>query len=113
MCFFIKLGDFILLNKIPVSTIKLPKGRFQACHEVSLFVLLTGKSSGTQNKTPIRGASPPGVSYQLRDENAIGRRRWNITTQERKVCDVEIEIISFVVNGSVKLSIPPERQWLN
>ena len=25
----------------------------------------------------------------------MGRRRWNITTQERKVCDVEIEIISF------------------
>ena len=33
-------------------------------------------------------------------------RRWNITTQERKVCDVEIEIISFVVDGSVKLTIP-------
>ena len=31
-------------------------------------------------------------------------------TQERKVCDVEIEIISFVVERSVKLTIPPNRQ---
>ena len=29
------------------------------------------------------------------------------TTQERKVCDVEIEIISFIINGSVKFNIPP------
>ena len=26
------------------------------------------------------------------------------------VCDVEIEIISFVVDGSVELTIPPNRQ---
>ena len=31
-------------------------------------------------------------------------------TQERKVCDVEIEIISFVVDASVKLTIPPNQQ---
>ena len=43
----------------------------------------------------------PGVSYKLRNKNAIDRRRWNITTQKRKVCDVEIKIISFVVNRSV------------
>ena len=30
-------GYFILLNKIPVSTIKLPEWRFQAFHKVSLF----------------------------------------------------------------------------
>ena len=35
----------------------------------------------------------------------------NITTQERKVCDVEIEIISFVVDGSVKWTIPLNRQY--
>ena len=68
-------------------------------------------SPGPQNNTFIRGASP-GVSYKSRDKHAIGRRRWNITTQERKVCDVEIEIISFVVDGSVKLTIPPNRQKL-
>ena len=28
-------------------------------------------------------------------------------SQKQKVCDVEIEIISFVVNVSVKLTIPP------
>ena len=28
----------------------------------------------------------------------------------RTVCDVEIEIISFVVDGSVKLTMPPNRQ---
>ena len=36
------------------------------------------------------GAST-GVTYKLRDKNAIVLRRWNITTQERKLCDVEIE----------------------
>ena len=41
---------------------------------------------------------------------AEGRRSWNITTQERKVCDVKIEIFSFVVDGSVKLTVPPNRQ---
>ena len=58
---------FILLNNIPVSTIKLPEWRFQAFREVSLFELLTEKSSGPQNKTSIRGASP-GVSYKLREK---------------------------------------------
>ena len=98
-----------MLNKIPVSTIKLPERRFQAFHEVSLFEKLTRKSPGPQNKTFIRGASP-GVAYKFRNKNAIGWRRWNITTKERKVCDVEIEIISFVVDGSVKLTIPLNRQ---
>ena len=40
---------------------------------------------------------------------AEGRRSWNITTG-REVCDVEIEIISFVVDGSLKLTVPPNRQ---
>ena len=52
----------------------------------------------------------PVVSYKLRDKNAIGRQGWNITTQERRICDVEIEIISIVVNGSVKLTTLPNRQ---
>ena len=30
----------------------------------------------------------------------------NITTQERKICDMEIETISFVVDGRAKLTIP-------
>ena len=57
-----------------------------------------------------RSGARPGVSYKLRDKHAIGRRRWNITTHEREVCNVEIEIISFVVDGSVNLpSLPIDR----
>ena len=47
-----------LLNKISVSTIKLPEWRFKAFHEVSLFEWLTGKSPDPQNKTFIRETSP-------------------------------------------------------
>ena len=46
----------------------------------------------------------------LWDENAIGERKWNITTKEQKVCDVEIEIVGFVINGSVNFTIPPDQQ---
>ena len=51
-------------------------------------------------------------TYRInQDYNVIDRQRWNISTQERKVCAVEIEIISFVVkHESVKLTISPDRQ---
>ena len=39
------------------------------------------------------------------------RPRWNITTQERKVCDVEIEIILFVVVGKRKRKRPDSALW--
>ena len=39
----------------------------------------------------------------LRTKDAIGGRGWNIATQERKLCDVEIEIVTFVINGSVEV----------
>ena len=71
---------------------------------------ITGKSPDPQNETIIREASV-GVSYKFRNKNTIGRRRWNITTQEMEDCDAKIEIISFVVDGSVKLTIPPNRKW--
>ena len=61
-----------------------------------------------QNKTFIQGASP-GVSYNLLDKDAIGRRSWYIATQEQ-ICDMEIEIFTFVMNGSMKLTVPPDRQ---
>ena len=102
-------GNFILFDKIPVSTIKLPQWRFQAFLDVSLFEKLIWKSRRPQDKTSIRGASP-GISYKLRNKVAIGGRGWNIATQERKICDVEIEIVTFVINGSVKLTVPPDRQ---
>ena len=60
-----------------------------------LFEKLTGKSPGPQKKGSIRGASP-GVSYKLRNKNAIGRRRWNITTQERKFVMWELEKVKNV-----------------
>ena len=36
--------------------------------------------------------------------------RWNIVTQERKVCNIEVEIVTFVVKGSAQLTVPPDRQ---
>ena len=62
-----------------------------------------------QNKTSIRWASPS-ISYKLRNKDVIGGWGWNIATQERKICDVEIEIVTFVIDGSVKLTVPPDRQ---
>ena len=29
-------GDFIIIDEIPISTIKLPEGRFQTFHDISL-----------------------------------------------------------------------------
>ena len=46
----------------------------------------------------------------LWDKNAIGGRRWDVTTQERKVCNMEIEIVTFVVKGSAKLTVPMDWQ---
>ena len=43
-------------------------------------------------------------------KSAIGLRRWNIATQEPKVCGMEVEIVTFVVKGSTQLTIPPDRQ---
>ena len=64
-----------------------------------------------QDKTYIRGVNP-GISYKLRNKDAIGGRGWNIATQERKICDVEIEIVTLVINSSVKLTVSPDRQKL-
>ena len=105
MSFNICEGEkFILFDKIPVSTIKLPQWRFQAFLDVSLFEKLIWKSRHPQDKTSIRGASP-GISYKLRNKDAIGGRGWNIATQERKICDVEIEIVTFVNDNWRKNSV--------
>ena len=103
-----------MFDKIPVSTIKLPQWRFQAFHDVSLFEKLIWKSRRPQNKTSIRGASP-GISYKLWKKEAIGGRGWNTGTQERNICDVETEIVTFVINifagqgSDPLLSSPPWR----
>ena len=81
-----------------MSTIKLLQWQFQAFIDVSLFEKLIWKSCRSQNKTSIRGASL-GISYKLWDKDAIGRWSWYIVTQERKICDMEIEIVTFVIKS--------------
>ena len=44
-------------------------------------------------KKIIRGASP-GVSYELLDKNGIGGRRCDFASHERKVGDMEFEIVT-------------------
>ena len=102
-------GGLILFGKFLVPTIELPKRRFQTFLDVSLPEKLIGKSHRPQNKIFIRGASP-GVSDELWDKNAIGWRRLDVATQERKVCNMEIEIVAFVVKGSAKLTVPTDCQ---
>ena len=56
----------------------------------------------------IKGEST-GILYELRDKNAIGGRIWDIANQERKVCDTEYEIVTYVVKESAKLTVPSSR----
>ena len=72
---------------------------------ISLPEKLIGKSHRPQTKTFIRGASP-GISDELWDKNAMGGRRCDVAAQERKVCNMEIKIVTLVVKGSVKLTVP-------
>ena len=89
----------------PISTIELPEGRFKTFLDISLPEKLTWKSRRYQNKTFITGASP-GIPYEPRDKHTKGWRRWYIATQERKVCDMEVEIVTFVVKGPSKRDRP-------
>ena len=50
------------------------------------------------------------LDVRVFNKDAIGGRGWNVATQERKICDVEIEIVTFVVDGSVKMIVPLDRQ---
>ena len=80
-------GNFILFDKIPVSTIKLPQWRFQAVLDVSLFEKLIWKSRRPQDKTSIRGASP-GIPYKLRNKDAIGGRGWKYLIDRKQFVQV-------------------------
>ena len=71
---------------------------------------LTGKLHSSQNKTLIRGESH-GLSDELWDKNAIDGRRWDVSAPERKVCNMEIKIVTLVVKGNVKLTVPTD--WQN
>ena len=42
---------------------------------------------------------------QLRDKNTIDWKRLDVATQEQKVYNMEIEIVTLVVKGSAKLTI--------
>ena len=33
----------------------------------------------------------------------------DIATQERKICDMEMEIVTLKIKGSMKLTVPPYR----
>ena len=100
-----------MLDEIPISTIEPPYGWFQTFPDISMPEKLTWKSHRSQNKTFIRGVSP-GVPYSLWNKQTIDWQRWNIATQERKVCNMEIEIVAFFIKGSAQLTVPPDRQVL-
>ena len=38
----------------------------------------------------------------------MGGLRWDVATQERKICNIEIAIVTFVVKGSAKLTVPTD-----
>ena len=42
------------------------------------------------------------------EENPIGGQIWDVATQERKVCNIEIEILTLVVKGIAKLTVPTD-----
>ena len=68
--------------------------------------VLKFKSLRPQNKTFKRGVSPC-IPYEMWNEHAVGCQILNIATQERKICDIEVEIVMFVVKGSAQLTVPP------
>ena len=70
---------------------------------------LIGKSQRPYHRTFIIGACPS-VSEELWDKYAIGGRRWDVATQERNVCNMEDEIVTLVVKGSAKLTVPTNWQ---
>ena len=56
--------DFILLDKIPVSTIELPQRRFHTFLDISLPEKLFGNLHSSEKITFVRGASS-GVSNEI------------------------------------------------
>ena len=50
--------------------------------------------------------------YQMICEikSVIGGRRWDVAAQERKVCNMEIKIVTLAVKGRVKLNVPTDFQ---
>ena len=103
-----------MFDEIPVSTIKVPEGRFPTWKisypcprsldesRAALRIKHSRKKSKEEEQA---------LAYRMScDKNAIGWRRWNVAAQERKVDDMEVEIITFVVKGSAQLAAPSDRQ---
>ena len=70
------------------------------------FLVVKWKVARLPDKTLIEEAIL-WISYKLYDLNARGRRKCSISAQEWTVCAVEIEMVAFVVNWSVKLTSLP------
>ena len=87
-----------MFDEILTSTIELTEGRFQTFPDISLPEKLPWKLRRSQNNTFIRGGNPD-IACELSDKHAIGGRRWNIATRERKVCDMEFDIVTIVVKA--------------
>ena len=49
----------------------------------------------------------PCKSYQLGNINTIGRARWDIARKEWKIDNVEIKIITFVIELGIKSIVTP------
>ena len=47
------------------------------------------------------------IVYEIFDNSQLFLTDPRIATQERKNCDMEIKIVTFVINGSMKLTFLP------
>ena len=104
--------NFIFFYKVPVSTITLLQWRFQAFVVVLSFLFekkLIWKACRPQNKTFIQEARRD-ISYKRWDKDAIGGRSWYTASPNRNICDMGIEIVTSVMNGSMKLTVPAVRR---
>ena len=86
-------GPSYCLIRFPYIT-DFPWRKFPTFLDKSLFEKLIGKFHRPQYKTLIREARP-GLSDKLWDENAIGGRRSDVATQERK--DINISFYTCFV----------------
>ena len=82
---------------IPVSIIELPERNVKRSLTYPCPRSLLESRIALRKYKFIRGASP-GILYELLNKNAIRGRRWDIATQDRKARDMEVEIVSFVIN---------------
>ena len=94
-------GGLILFDKIPVSTLEMISN--------VPFTYPCPRNLLKSRTALIRGASSC-VSNELWNKNAIGGRRWDVAAQEQGVCNMEIKIVTLVVKGNVKLTVPADWQ---